>query len=144
MRPIMTRDELARHRVRTHGRDYSLSDDGYDDMVVANGRGWQEHSGWGRDGYDLGDWPFVIVFTKGLELLTTCEGDHTYYAFTSADDLEAAIDYLFVWYGMGREYAEWAIEGLTYDKRDALDAGLLRVPEHLRGPFSWARLEASK
>lgn len=162
-RPIMTRDELAAAQVGAYGRDYSRSDDGYDDMDVAAEDGWVSVSGWGRDGYDLGDWPYVTVSTKILDgsdslkyattanfgLLTTCEGDHTRYHFKTREDLYAAIDYLFIWYGIGREYDEWAVLGIggwsdelkTYPARDALDAGTLRVPAELRGPFSWKRCD---
>lgn len=195
MRPIMTRDELAGHKVDEHGRDYSKSDDGYSDMEVASGEGWHAVSGWGRDGWDLGDWPYVVVSVRnrpakvetwtggrpggrgtgdetlsvplaklqatldelladrikweivdhgGYEMRQTVEGDTTVYRFATLEDRAAGIDYLFVWYGLGREYDEWIVEGLTHDKRDGLDAGALRVPERFRGPFSWERLDAVK
>jgi hypothetical protein len=160
VRAIATRRELAEAQVDSHGRDYSRSDDGYDDMEVARSEGWTVLSGWGRDGWDLGDWPYVVLSIRrvagapvqGLEpaweLLSVVEGDHTVYRFTSADDREAAIDYLFVWYGIGRDYEEWGREGLnqvwtdgtlTKDTRKMLDEGTLPVPERLRGPFSWGR-----
>ena len=74
----------------------------------------------------------------------TVEGDTTVYIVESDADRDAAIDYLFIWYGLGKEYDEWLVEGLSPDKREGLDAGALRVPERFRGAFSWARLEASK
>lgn len=200
-RPIMTRAELAGFQVDSHGRDYSRSDDGYDDMDVAESEGWKAVSGWGRDGWDLGDWPYVVVSTRdvpavvetwettrpggrgtgtrhvipradlrgaldwalavgtrweivahgGYEMRQTVEGDTTVYRFKTPEDRDAAIDYLFVWYGIGKEYDDWAVEGLgpewddetrSYRTRDALDAGTLRVPDRFRGPFSWARLDA--
>jgi hypothetical protein len=141
MRPIMTASELAVHQVDSFGRDYSKSDDGYGDMEVAANEGWTAISGWGRDGWDLGDWPYVVIYARDHELRQIVEGDSTVYAFDNVDDLHAAIDYLFIWYGLRREYDEWTVEGLTYDKRDALDNGELRVPERFRGPFSWKRLE---
>lgn len=166
MRPIMTRAELASHEVGQHGRDYSRSDDGWDDMEVAAEDGWHAVSGWGRDGYDLGDWPYVVISVRDTataspgtsydraqryQMRQTVEGDTTVYAFRTPEDRAAAIDYLFIWYGIGREYEEWAVLGVpsTYDAqaggyhaRHALDAGTLRVPEQLRGPFSWKRLDA--
>lgn len=162
MRPIMTRAELATHEVRQHGRDYRLSDDGYGDMDVAARQGWTAISGWGLDGWDLGDWPLVVVSvrdvprsskrcgecgtitcadTGGYEMRQTIEGDTTAYRFATPEDRNAAIDYLFVWYGLRRGYDDWTVKGLTEDKRDGLDAGALRVPERFRGPFSWARAD---
>lgn len=161
-RAIMTAGELRRHRVTSHGRDYSKSDDGYSDMEVAAAEDWHAVSGWGRDGWDLGDWPYVVISvrnraasstrcgecgtirsadTGGYEMRQTVEGDTDVYRFSSVEDRNAAIDYLFVWYGLGKELDEWTVEGLTPDKRDALDAGTLRVPEQFRGPFRWARLD---
>lgn len=200
MRPIMTRAELATHQVDQHGRDYSRSDDGYSDMEVAAGEGWSAVSGWGRDGYDLGDWPYVVISVSGQPakvdvfdldrsagqryhfadadkfaafvatlraddrdfyeivqrpylMRQTVEGDTTVYAFDSLEDRNAAIDYLFIWYGIGREYDEWTVRGVSsvydcdtgkYPAREGLDAGTLRIPEELRGPFSWARCDSAK
>lgn len=78
----------------------------------------------------------------------TVEGDTTVYAFATEADREAAIDLLFIWYGLGREYDTW--QGLTSsetgperltveDARSTVNAGTLRVPNKLRGPFSWKR-----
>ncbi len=155
MRPIMTRAELAGHEVTSFGRDYSQSDDGYDDMDLAERQGWGTLSGWGRDGWDLGEWPYVVIserFRAGhYEMRQTVEGDTTVYRFDSVEDCHAAIDYLFIWYGIAKELDEWAVEGLgaefdaetgKYTKREGLDAGTLRVPERFRGPFSWSRLDA--
>lgn len=153
-RAIMTAGELDAHKITTEGRDYRLSDDGYDDMDVAARTGWLAVSGWGHDGWDLGDWPYVVVSVRnmggdrvpdhaqGYQLRITVEGDSTVYRFDSLADREAAIDYLFVWYGLGHDYESWTDEGLTSDKRSALDAGTLRVPVRFRGPFSWARSES--
>ena len=161
----MTRDELAAHEVASHGRDYSRSDDGYSDMEVAAEDGWHAIAGWGQDGWDLGDWPYVVVSARTLhdmtkdvpegicyEMRQTCEGDTTVYRFATIEDRDAAIDYLFIWYGIGHEYDEWEVNGLGprwndktshYDSRDALDTGTLRVPERFRGPYSWKRTEVT-
>lgn len=147
-RPIFTAAELAAHKVDAHGRDYSKSDDGYSDMEVAAEDGWVPIAGWGRDGWDLGDWPYVVVskrqvtpvngpFGSAFQMRQTVEGDTTVYHFDSIEDRDAAIDYLFVRYGIGREYDEWTAWGVT--SRKALDAGTLRVPEELRGAYSPSR-----
>ncbi len=156
MRPIATRRELAAAQVDAHGRDYDRSDDGYGDMEVARSEGWTVLSGWGSDGWDLGDWPYVVLSIRrvagapvqGLEpaweLLSVVEGDHTVYRFASEEDRSAAIDYLFLWYGIGRDYEEWAKAGLnqewsggtlTKDTRKLLDEGALLVPDRFRGPY---------
>lgn len=164
-RPIFTSAELRAHRIRSHGRDYNVSDDGYSDMTVASGEGWSAISAWGSKGWDLGEWPYVVIstrphdsrscdpicvhagdtgtdFCRRFEMRQTVEGDTDVYAFESESDRAAAIDYLFVWYGLGSEYDDWTAEGLTPDKRSALDEGTLRVPLSHRGAFSWARLDA--
>lgn len=148
-RPIMTAEELRRHHVDAHGRDYSRADDGFDEMENNSEEGWRPVAGWGLDGWHLGEWPYAVISHRTVsadrfELLSVVEGDHDRYSFETEADRESAIDYLFLWYGLGKEYDRWTAEGLTPDKREALDAGTLRVPNRFRGPFSWARLDAEK
>lgn len=188
-RPIMNAAELAQARTGAHGRDYSRSDDGYSDMEVAATEGWRAIAGWGRDGWDLGDWPYVVISvrthrwcevplcgrtltpsemlsidsdydfvehdghtirsTRRYQMRQTCEGDTTEYSFATTDDRDAAIDYLFVWYGISKGHEEWTAAGLyqawgpdgklLYSARERLDAGTLEVPERFRGPYSAAR-----
>jgi len=101
-------------------------------MEIARKAGWSPLSSWGADGWDLGDWPLVVlsVRTRGgrFELLSVCEGDHDLYAFDTKPDLHAAIDYLFVWYQQS-----WERSPVTVD-REALDAGLVTVDDRFRGP----------
>lgn len=145
-RPVMTRKELADHQVHAYGRNYAESCDGYEDMEAEEGRGWTAISGWARDGYDLGDWPYVTIYTRPewdgkFPLLQIVEGDRTLWSFDTEADREAAIDYLFLWYAAGDR---WAQEQGAWIDREALDAGTLDVPPEFRGPFSWARLEAEE
>lgn len=149
-RPVMTARELAEHRVGSHGRDYRYSTDGFGDMAVANAEGWHAVASWGRDGWDLGDWPYVVVSTRRTgrpvrgnyhtdgrpwQVRVTVEGDTDVYAFATEEERDAAINYLFVWYGLSRGYTgPWS--GLTERDRAALDAGTLQVPVALRGPYS--------
>lgn len=151
MRAMMTAVELAAHKVDAHGRDYSKSDDGYGDMEQARAEGWREISGWGADGWDLGDWPYVVIShrdgTGRHEMRQTVEGDTTVYAFDNDEDRDAATDYLFLWYAASRaeRYADGAPEWQVIADdpgRVALDAGLLEVPERLRGPWSHVRTAA--
>ena len=142
-RTIMTRDELATHRDTSHGRNHALSSDGYDDMTLAEAQKWHAVSGWGRDGWDLGDWPYVAIYIRDLngtyQMQQIVEGDHDVYTFASREDREAAIDYMFLWYAAGQDWAP-----LGYEQRATLDAGELEVDPKWRGPFSWDRLEREK
>lgn len=152
-RPVMSAAELREHKVRDYGRDYSESDDGYGDMQAEQKRGWRQLSGWGRDGWDMGNWPYVAMMTRTsndgtrgedgklarqYEVLTIVEGDRTWYRFDNVVDQEAALDYLFLWYAMSED---WAPKHWT---REALDAGQLQVANKYRGWFSWERVEMTK
>lgn len=140
MRKIMTAAELREHRAGEHGRNCRRSSDGYDDMNLAEETGWHALSSWGRDGWNLGDWPYVVIYTRTsgypdtsdrvYELMQVCEGDHTEYRFDHEEDRSAALDYLFLWYAAGRDWAP-----LTWEQRTQLDAGKLEVDEKFRGPY---------
>lgn len=140
-RKIMTRDELAAHKADAHGRNFLRSGDGYDDMRLASHYGWHPIPSWGRDGWDLGDWPYVVISERdtpaGFELQQAVEGDHTTWRFPSEENRNAAVDYLFLWYAADKKWAP-----LTWDDRDALDTGEFTVDEKFRGPFSWERADA--
>ena len=142
-RPMMTAAELRTHQATQYGRDYRFSDDGYSDMEVEGKRGWRAIAGWGRDGWDLGSWPYVVIYRREsgdagssfvvgqrFELMQICEGDRTVYTFASREDRNAAIDYLFLWYAAGEDWAP-----LSYEDRAKLDAGELTVDEKFRGPY---------
>jgi hypothetical protein len=130
----MTATELAEHKAGAHGRDYRLSDDGYGDMEVAEKRGWRSLASWGRDGWNLGDWPYVMIYTReaggAFELQQVVEGDHDLYRFQTPEDRDAAIDYLFLWYAAGQNWAP-----LSYEDRTALDAGQYEAEDKFRGPY---------
>jgi hypothetical protein len=142
-RPLMTAAELREHQATQYGRNYAESDDGYSDMDAEQGRGWHALAGWGRDGWDLGDWPYVAIYTREagdrgslfvpgrrFELMQICEGDRTQYAFETRAERDAAVDYLFLWYAAGKRWAP-----LSYEDRAKLDAGELTVDEKFRGPY---------
>lgn len=134
-RPLMSSAELATHQARQYGRNYAESDDGYGDMEAEGKRGWHAVSGWGRDGWDLGNWPYVIIYRRKLAegkfgVMQIVEGDRTVYHFGSEADRDAAVDYLFLWYAAGEDWAP-----LGYEDRGRLDAGELAVDEKFRGPY---------
>jgi len=141
-RPVMSAAELKRHHIDRAGRDCALSGDGYDDMELASRSGWHAVSSWGRNGWDLGNWPYVVISVRthtdrvhdAYEMRQTVEGDTDVYAFSTAADRDAAIDYLFQWYAAG---TAWSVA--THETRERLDAGDLEVPTAWRGPFSWER-----
>lgn len=145
-RPPMTAAELRTHQVTQYGRDYRFSDDGYSDMEVEQKRGWKAIAGWGRDGWDLGNWPYVAIYIRNrllspppeapYELMQVVEGDRTVWTFTSPADRAAAIDYLFLWHAAGEDWAP-----LRHDQRAELDDGMLTVDEKFRGPFTRTRLD---
>jgi hypothetical protein len=130
---VMTAAKLRKHKVDTHGR-YTLSGNGYDDMEVAERQGWSVISSWGHDGWDLGQWPYVAIYTREadgkFEMQQVVEGDHDVYRFDTADERTAAIDYLFLWYAAGESWAP-----LTWEERPQLDAGELKVAAKYRGPY---------
>lgn len=132
-RPIMGSAELARHKATAHGRDYTVSDDGYDDMEAAAKQGWRTLSSWGHDGWDLGNWPYVSIQVRNrdgrFELQSICEGDHTLYAFDADGDRDAALDYLFLWHAADKDWAP-----LNWDQRAQLDEGGFEVDAKFRGP----------
>lgn len=151
----MGKAELAEHEVRKWGRDYAESDDGYSDMAAEEKRGWSVIASWGSDGWDLGHWPYVMIYTReagghplppiapagpgrfqvqelAFELLEIVEGDRTLWQFGTEDDRTAAIDYLFLWYA-AHEGHRWS--PVRVDQQTALEAGDLPVDEKFRGPF---------
>jgi hypothetical protein len=146
MRKLMNRDELKGHETASYGRDYSESDDGYSDMEAEERRGWTAIPNWGRDGWDLGAWPFVMIYTRdypdgtpegrSLALMQIVEGDRTVWRFDAEEDRLAAIDYLFLWYAADKHWAP-----ITVDQRDMLDAGYpLAISDKWRGPYRDGRV----
>lgn len=108
------------------------TDDGYDFMHEhAIPAGWRAVSSWGRDGWDLGDWPYVCIYHHDYAgaywFLSYCEGDLTAYRFDTLDQLHAHTD------DTARFYWEHFFRDRGPDNLDGPEA---------RGPFSWARLDA--
>lgn len=110
-------------------------DDGYDRIEVAHLRGWSAVPAWGLDGWDLGGWPYVVVFHRQrdgrFELAENVEGDVAVWAFPSRELRDAATDRL-AFDHWQHESEEW-VEGV---------ANVEEAPAHLRGPFTRARSAA--
>ncbi len=103
--------------------------DGYDVMGQAErkGHGWHVVAGWGRDGYDLGSWPLVMVFFRqrnGFEVAYYVEGDVVCYVAPTEAVRNTIVDELalFHWKQQGESWVE------GYDSVEQL-------PEELRGPY---------
>lgn len=108
--------------------------DGYDAMEKAAEYKWVAVSGWGRDGWDFLEWPYYVGYVRntpeGFEFATNCEGDVDVWRFPSRELRERAMD-LWAFLSWERKSEKW-VEGVTADA----------IPGHLRGPFSWERLDA--
>jgi hypothetical protein len=124
----------------TGGRDLigGWADDGYEWMTLASLEGWRAVSAWGRDGWDLGDWPYVVYMFRDVdgrfERASYCEGDVTIETYATAQDRSDDTDESALFYWLGREESWVAGLGLTREtKADA-------IPDHLRGPYSRDRV----
>jgi len=114
--------------------------DGYD-FINESAPGWTSISGWGLDGWNMGDWPLVVVQTRKLdsdvdapwEMRTYVEGDLTTHSFKTRSDLIAALDQtaLFYWRHLG------------HGPEAARSEPANQHPEW-SGPFSWERLNTQR
>jgi len=128
---IWSDEDLRRYRVaRVAGAGYDL------------GSSWEPIYAWGSRGWDLGDLPYVVFRHRYVEqterpyqLCEYVEGDLTFYAFPTKEEMHEALDHFFLWYGLGQGYEDWVDQGLTWEKRADLEAGELVVPEELCGPY---------
>lgn len=118
--------------------DTPLGLDGYDRMeFVRNTAGWRPIPSWGRDGWDLGSWPYVTIMFKEADgkyaVREDVEGDVTIRQFETEQQRNAYVDTIaFYYWHQNKE--DW-VAGI----KSADD-----MPPYLRGPFSWKRLEAER
>jgi len=97
--------------------------------------GWHAIALWGADGWDLGEWPYVIVAhydnpaAQVYAVATYCEGDVDARAFTSRAERDAETDTIAAWH--------WRNNDNGPD--DLADADEDLAPEH-RGPVRPPRL----
>jgi len=112
-------------------------DDGYDFFGVGHNNGWKTVYRWGADGWDIGEWPYVVYLTRkltwpgmsGYQLASYHEGDIEIRTFDTSEEREAVLD----------EAA------LCYWKHDPQSCGLENeiaaiqaggpIPEKLKGPY---------
>lgn len=106
--------------------DSDWIDDGYEFMAVGATAGWRSVSAWGKDGWDLGDWPYVVVLfrdrvtkpstldndpaEKVFERATYVEGDIVVEEYASDVDRETATDETALFYWKHND-ADWLNRG---------------------------------
>ena len=110
--------------------------DGYERMHWAEtAGGWRAIASWGREGWNLLDWPYYVAYFKEIDgayfLATDCEGDIDVHMFASEDERSAAVDKLAFWH--------WQQRGESWV------AGLDRIEQKpkLMGPYSMRRSESA-
>lgn len=107
--------------------------DGDDRMTFAQRIGWEAIPNWGLNGWDLGCWPFVVVYHRGeTELALDVEGDIDIEEFSTRQERDRKTDELAFFYWKESE-KEW-VAGIDSHEQ---------MPANLRGPFSWSRLDGS-
>jgi len=117
-----------------------LGGDGYDDMELAEKHGWQPISAWGKEGWNLGSWPLVIVFYRNLkkedeilyQVIEYVEGDVTMWSCQTKELRQQVIDEL-AFFHWKFSHKEWVKEYNSVDQ----------LPDELRGPYGSQR-EQSK
>lgn len=115
--------------------------DGYDTMTGARRHGWRAVPSWGRDGWDLGSWPYAVVYHRAAVktpgnrwgLAEVVEGDVTAWEFDTEAERDAATDALALWHW--QHNAEPWVQ--RREGREPYTADTM--PEHLRGAYSRER-----
>lgn len=121
--------------------------DGFDrqDLAAKHGKPpWRAVSSWGRDGWDLGKWPYVVFYFREVDgdkfqYATNVEGDVYAWSFPTEEMRNTAVDAEALWYwqNQGESWVQRYREGREPYSVDTM-------PAKLRGPFSWERLEREK
>ena len=101
--------------------------DGYDVMGMAEKHGWHAIGGWGKSGWDLGDWPYVMIYFRDgqgrYDLIYYVEGDVWMYSCPTQALRNALTDELAFYYWKQQD-ARWVREYVSVDE----------LPAELRGP----------
>lgn len=107
-----------------------LIGDGYDVMEKAEEQGWHVISSWGKDGWDLGSWPLVIVFVRKkegkYEVVEYIEGDITQWSCPSKLLRQQIIDSLAFFHWKHTE-KPWVKDYESIDQ--------VPLDSELRGPY---------
>jgi hypothetical protein len=110
--------------------------DGYDDMELAEKHGWHAIPAWGKDGWNLGSWPLVIVFHRNLkkgdetayQVIEYVEGDVTMWSCPTAEIRQQVTDEL-AFFHWKFSHQEWVKEYNSVDE----------LPDELRGSYGRQR-----
>lgn len=134
----MTRERLASFAGRA-SFEY-VGDDAYDRSEVRTRQGWKLLSAWGEDGWDLGNWPYLMFYVRkepngSYSLASDAEGDWSTWTFESHAELTQALTYLAVWDWLGDPQWHGLTDDLEHVTRESLDAGTARLPERLCKPY---------
>lgn len=112
--------------------------DGWDWMDELGPTPWVPVPLWGLDGWDLGEWPYVIVCicspgsgTQAFGVATYVEGDLERQAYATRAEMIARVDEIAAFY--------WRLSS-----RPPEVPPIGPLPEELTGPFSWERLDAAE
>jgi len=102
--------------------------DGYEMMEIAEKRRWRAIAGWGTQGWDLGSWPYVVIYFRDREglfdVLEYSEGDVTMYACPSKEIREQITNEL--------AFFHWKHTGNGPDV--SASESVEQLPQALRGP----------
>jgi hypothetical protein len=111
---------------------------GYD--VMERIKGWSAIPAWGKNGWDLGSWPLVIIFWGNrpakdgnpptFDIAYYVEGDVTTYKCPTAEIRNQITDTL--------AFFHWKAQEERWVKDYQTEGDL---PPELRGPFSFERME---
>lgn len=110
--------------------------DGEEWIEKAAELGWTVPGLWGRDGWNLGRFPYVIIAVYANKeaqvwaAVTYVEGDTEVYAYSTRDEWDRKVTEIAAWYW--RHYQN--------GPDDLPDEGNDFLPHHM-GPFSWERLD---
>jgi hypothetical protein len=117
----MNIEDLRQYRdaeASQNGGHLGLLGDGYDQMEFLAKFRWHSIPAWGRDGWDLGEWPYVIVYIRNNkdgvhQMKVVTEGDEDQYNFPDEATRTEAIDAWALWWWEHKQPSWFA----TVDRR---------------------------
>lgn len=113
--------------------------DGYDVMAkVEAAEKWKAISSWGSDGWDLGDWPYVVIYVRrhgdAFQIAYYVEGDITVYEYATKEEAFGAVDAL--------AFFHWKHQGSREPDVSEIET-VDDMPERFCGPYGQDRAEAT-
>lgn len=114
--------------------------DGYDWISRCDDAGWQVPASWGRDGWDVGEWPYQVIAYRDeypFAAMERVEGDLFMWRFDTADEVIDLVDRWVATCWLARQ-GQPTTPVIEVDRRN------VPTDPQFRGPFSWSRLETQK